>query len=156
MFVKCENVFLPNFTKLFNHILSTGVYPEDWCKALLFVFKKGDSADAGNYRPIILISHLAKLFTSVLNHKLLNWCDSNSCVTDAQFGFRPGYSTVDAIFVLQALTTEFLSKKNKLYCCFVDYQKAFDSVNYVKLWRRLIQLGITGKLFNIIKLMYEH
>ena len=62
MFVECENVFLPIFTKLFNHILSTGVYPKDWCKGIVIpIFKKGDSEDAGNYRPITLISHLAKL-----------------------------------------------------------------------------------------------
>ena len=90
-------------------------------------------------RPFTLISHLAKLFTSILNHKFLNWCENNSCLTDAQFGLRPVYSTIDAIFVLQALITEFLSKKKELYFCFVDYQKAFDSVNHVKLWQRLIR-----------------
>ena len=48
MFVKCENVFVSIFTKLFNHILSTGVYPEDWCKGIVIpIFKKGDAA--GNF-----------------------------------------------------------------------------------------------------------
>ena len=96
------------------------------------------------------------MFTSVLNNRLLKWCENNSCLTDAQFGFRPGYGTVDAIFVLQTLISEFLGRKKKLYnCCFIDYQKAFDSVNHVKLWRRLIKLGITGKLFNVVKSMYD-
>ena len=72
-----------------------------------------------------------------------------------QFGFQPRYSTFDAIFVQQSLILEFLSKKKKLYCCFVDYQKAFDSVSHVQLWRRLVKLGITGKLLNVVKSMYR-
>ena len=89
----------------------------------------------------------------MLNQRLLKWCERNSCLTDAQFGFKLGYSTVDAIFVPKSLISEFLSKKKKLYCCFVDYQKAFDSVDHVLLWRRLVKLGITGKLLNVVKSM---
>ena len=156
MFIKCENIFLPILTKLFNHILSTGLYPEEWSKGIVVpIYMKGDGSDAGNYRPITLISHLAKLFTSVLNRRLLKWCETNNCLTDAQFGFRPGHSTCDAIFALHSLIVEYLSKKKKLYCCFVDYQKAFDSVDHVQLWRRLVKLGITGKLLNVIRSMYQ-
>ena len=72
MFVKCENIFLPILSKLFNHILSTGLYPEEWSKGIVVpMYKKCDGSDAGNYRPITLINHLAKLFTSVLNRRLL-------------------------------------------------------------------------------------
>ena len=69
--------------------------------------------------------------------------------------FRPGHSTCDAIFALHSLIFEYTSKKKKVYCCFVDYQKAFDSVDHVQLWRRLVKLGITGKLLNVIKSMYQ-
>ena len=132
------------------------MYPEDWSKEIVIpVYKKGDGSDAGNYRPITLISHLAKLFTSVLNRRLLKWCENSCCLTDAQFGFNPGYSTVDGLFVLQSPISEFLSKKKKLYCSFVNYQKAFDNVDHVLLWRRLVKLGITGKLLNVVKSMYR-
>ena len=76
-------------------------------------------------------------------------------MTDAQFGFRPGYSTVDAVFALHSIVSDFLSRKKKLYCCFVDYQKAFDSIDHLKLWRRLVKHGIRGKLLNVIKSMYS-
>ena len=156
MFVKCDKIFLPILKKLFNHILKTGLYPEEWSKGIAIpLYKKGDGSDAGNYRPITLISHLEKLFTSVLNRRLLKWCEANNCLTDAQFGFRPGHGTCDAIFALQSLISEYLYKKKKLYCCFVDYQKAFDSVDHVQLWLRLVKLGITGKLLYAIKSMYQ-
>ena len=50
-----------------------------------------------------------------------------------------------------------LSSKKKLYCCFVNYRKAFDSVNRYKLLVlfKLARSGITGKLYGIIKSMYE-
>ena len=116
MFIKCKDIFIPIFKKLFDHILSTGIYPEEWSKGIVIpVFKKGDSSDAGNYRPITLISHLAKLFTAILNNRLLKWCKTNGCLTDAQFGFKPGYSTVDAVFALHSIISDFLSRKKKLY-----------------------------------------
>ena len=76
-------------------------------------------------------------------------------MTDAQFGFKPGYSTVDAVFALHSIIADFLSRKKKLYCCFVDYQKAFDSIDHLKLWRRLVKHGVRGKLLNVIKSMYS-
>ena len=152
MFIKCKDIFIPIFKKLFDHILFTGMYPEEWS---IPVYKKGDDSETGNYRPITLLSHLAKLFTAILNSRLLNWCTINNCLTDAQFGFKPGYSTVDAVFALHSIVSEFLSSKQKLYCCFVDYQKAFDSIDHLKLWRRLVKHGVRGKLLNVIKCMYR-
>ena len=98
--------------KLFDRILNTGIYPEEWSKGIVIpVCKKGDSSDAGNFRPITLLSHLAKLFTAILNNRLLKWCKSNDLLTDAQFGFKPGYSTVDAIFALHSIVSEYLNSK---------------------------------------------
>ena len=50
-------------------------------------------------------------------------------ISDAQFGFKTGYSTSDAIFVLHWLVKRTLAKGKKLFCCFVDYQKAFDKID---------------------------
>jgi len=52
------------------------------------------------------LSNLAKLFTSILNKHLITWTDNNDVVTDAQFGFRSGLGTVDAIFALNTLLKE--------------------------------------------------
>jgi hypothetical protein len=45
-------------------------------------------------------------------------------------------------------------KGKRLYCCFIDYIKAFDSVSHVKIWLPLVRSGITGKLLKVIKSMY--
>ena len=58
MFVKCENIFLPILSKLFNHILSTGLFPEEWSKGIVVpMYKKGDGSEAGE--SIDLLPYLA-------------------------------------------------------------------------------------------------
>ena len=92
---------------------------------------------------------------TTFNRRLLHWCETNYCLTDAQFDFRPAHSTCDAIVALHSLISEYLNKKKKLYCCFVDYQKAFDSIDHAQLWGRLVKVGIAVKLLNVIKSMYQ-
>ena len=158
IFIECKDALLPHITKLFNNIFKSGYFPKCWAKGCIVpVYKKGDKNDTNNYRGITIISCFCKLFTSVLNARLLEWDINDNIITDAQYGFRPGLSTVDAMFVLQTLINKFLSKKGgRLYCCFVDYKKAFDSIDRNKLWCKLIRQGITGKMFNIIRALYQN
>ena len=155
-FVKFKEPFVPILLKLFNAILETGEFPSSWSKGIIFpLFKKGDANNTNNYRGITLVSCLSKLFTSVLNNRLLAWSKRYNIVSDAQFGFKPGVGTNDAIFALHGIIKQTLSKKRKLYCCFVDYRKAFDSVNRNKLFLKLSRSGVTGKLLNILKSLYK-
>ena len=48
----------------------------------------------------------------------------------------------------------FKSRNKKLFCCFVDYTKAFDSIWREALWHKLISNGIQGKILNVIKNLY--
>ena len=84
----------------------------------------------------------------------MKWSEDNSVLTDAQFGYRPGYGTHDAISALHSIISKSLRQGKILYCCFIDYVKAFDSVSHFKLWLKLAKCGVTGKLLNIIKSMY--
>ena len=86
----------------------------------------------------------------------MEWEKEYNIVTDAQFGFRSGLSTVDAIFVLQSLINKTLNGKKRLYCCFVDFQKAFDSIDRQKLWYKLFHIGIRGKCLDVIKSLYSN
>ena len=102
-----------------------------------------------------LLSDVGKLFTSLINSRFVKWSEENDILTDAQFGFRPGLGTTDATFALHSLISNTSRKGKRLYCCFIDYIKAFDSVAHVKLWLKLSRIGITGKLLNVIKSMYS-
>ena len=63
------------------------------------LFKKGDENDVNNFRGLILVSCLSKLFTAVLNKRVNDWSEKYNTVSDAQFGFKKGFSTVAAIYL---------------------------------------------------------
>ncbi len=70
-------------------------------------------------------------------------------------GFRKGYSTSDHTFVLHALIELLKFQKKKMFCSFVDFSQAFDSVWRIGLWRKLLSAGIQGAFFKVIHNMYQ-
>ena len=60
----------------------------------------GDLTEPSNYRPIVFVSVLSKLLTSILTDRLLSWSEDEDKLIDNQFGFRSGKSTIDAIFTI--------------------------------------------------------
>ena len=77
-------------------------------------------------------------------------------IGEEQAGFRESYSTVDHIFVLHSIVDFYLSQRKRIYCAFIDYRKAFDSVDRTLLWYKLIKSNIKGKLFRVIHNMYSN
>lgn len=112
--------------------------------------------DCNNYRGITLVSCLSKIFTSLLNDRLGNWSKAYNVISNAQFGFKAGYSTTDAIFILHWLISRSIAKRKKLFCCFVDYQKAFDKIDRNLMFFKLARSGVDCLMLNIIKSMYSN
>ena len=126
------------------------------CFPQLYIFnKKGSREDVNNYRGVTLLSCFSKLFTTLLNNRVTKFCDENNIISDAQFGFKKGVSTTDAIFVLMNIITKYLSDNKRLYCIFVDLKKCFDSINRNIMWYKMNKLGIKGKLLRIVRDMYN-
>ncbi len=94
-------------------------------------------------------SCFGKLFTAVLNNRLNSYLEINSLICEEQAGFRRRYSTVDHIFSFKLIVDFYLAKKNTLFCAFIDYKKAFDSVN------RVLDNNIDGKCLKVINDMYS-
>ena len=69
--------------------------------------------------------------------------------------FQKNKSTVDCIFVFHAIISKILNNKEKLYCCFIDYQKAFDSVNRSLLWQNLLRYGCSEVMLKALYAMYQ-
>ena len=149
---------LPIYISFFNLILETGIIPESWLEGVIKpIYKRtGDPKQPENYRPITILSCFGKLFTAILNHKLNNFLKHNNILKENQAGFRSGYSTVDHIFTLHVFTELLKRKKKKLFCLFVDYSKAFDSVWRVGLWMKLLGSGINGNIFRVIYDLYQN
>ena len=119
------------------------------------LFKKNDPNDINNYRGITLVSCFSKIFTGVLSNRLKKWAENNDVLSDWQFGFRKCRSTTDAIFVLNAIIQKILNEKGRLFCAFIDLNKAFDNAYLNGLWYNLYKLGINAKMLRVIKDMYN-
>ena len=147
----------PVYTKQFNVTLNCGSIPGDWFIGLIRpIYKgKGSKEDPDNYRGITLLSCFTKLFTAALNNRLIKYLEGNGFLGEEHAVFRPGYCTIDHIFTLQTLTELYLKRKKRLYCAFVDYRKAFDTVNIVSLWQKLLSTGINGKVIQVIHNLYR-
>ena len=140
---------------IFNAILDTGIYPEIWTKGTIIpIFTEGDPNDVCNYRGITLVSCISKIFTGILNKRIKAVIEDHDLLSEAQFGFRPQRSTVDAIFVLHSLVNKKINKKVRLYCAFIDLKSAFDKVNRNGLWSKSYNFGIKGIFLRVIKNMY--
>ena len=95
---------------------------------------KDDIKNADNYRGTTILSCFGKLFTSILNHRFNTFLENSGLLQEGQAGFRKNYDTTDHIFSLKMLVDFYLFKKKHLYCAFIVYKKAFDSVNRTALW----------------------
>ena len=89
-----------------------------------------------------------------MNKRLITWAEENEKLLANQFGFRPNKSTIDAIFVLHGIISHTLQNKEKLFCAFVDFCKAFDNVDRRILWYKLFNSGISSKTITMIKSIY--
>ena len=90
----------------------------------------------------------------MLNNRLNKYFGSMNLFCEEQAGFRKKYGTTDHIFSLKCLADLYLFWGKKLFCAFIDYKKAFDSVNRRYIWRKLLNHAIDGKMFKIIHNLY--
>lgn len=142
-------------TKLFNLILDSGKYPDNWRKSFtILIFKSGEKTDLNNYRGISLQNCLAKLFSSTLNERLI--LHYENLFANQQFGFRGNHRTSDSIFILKTLITKYIyGEKGRIFSCFVDLRRAFDSLWQNGLLYKL-EVNNTGQKFHkVIRDMYS-
>ena len=142
--------------KLFNGILQSSETVPDWALGMIVpIHKDGPKLDTVNYRGITLISCLGKLFLSILNNRLMVFAIENKLLSPAQLGFVTKNRCSDAHIIIHNLVKQKChNEQSKIYSCFVDFRKAFDSVPRDLLLTKLFNMGVTGKFFNILRHIY--
>ena len=102
--------------------------------------KKGNDKDCSNYCTVILISHASKVTFKILQAKLQEYM--NQELPDVETGFRKGRGTRDQTASICWIIEKAREFQKNIYFCFIDYTKAFDSVEYNTLWKILKEMGI--------------
>ncbi len=144
---------IKELTKVFQKILKDEGCPEDWKKSITVpIYKgKGDALECGKYRGIRLLEHPMKIYERILEARLRPLVS----IDERQFGFIPGKSTNDAIFIMRQMQEKFSQKKKTLFHIFVDLEKAFDRVPREVITWALRRQKIPERLIRCVMLLYE-
>ena len=144
---------------ILSHMLSLclthGHLPDLMMKSFIVPLVKnklGVLSDINNYRGIAISSVISKIFESTLLIK----CEDKLWSSDIQFGFKAGSSTHHATFLLTEVLNYYRRNSSNVYSCFVDATKAFDRVNYWKLFNKLLLRGVDPNIVRILAFWYTN
>lgn len=146
-----EHIVKP-ITYIINSSLDSGIFPSAFKIAVIKpLHKSGDKTSVGNYRPISLLSNLAKIFEKILKKRIIEFMNKYKVISDQQYGFRQARSTQDAMAELTAKIYKAMDGNEQALCIFVDLAKAFDTVSHSNLLNTLECLGFRGAAYDIMK-----
>lgn len=154
---KCSLVLVDVLCSLFNRSLEEGIFPDKMKIATVIpLHKKGDTNNMNNYRPISLLSSIAKIFEKIMKKRFLNYVCKIQFLNDKQKGFMAGKSTEDALLTFLSQIFISLNQSNSCMGLFIDIKKAFDTVNHKILLTKLWAIGFRGIIFNWIRSYLEN
>src|SRR6476619_7576520 len=130
-----------------------GIWPSDFTRVVMISLqKKINAIECSDHRTISLISHASKILLKILTNKIE--AKARDFIGRNQFGFRKGCGTRDAIGVMRMKCERSLEFGNNVYSCFVDFEKAFDRVNWEKMMKVLQSIGVDWRDQRMISELY--
>ena len=142
----------------FNLNLEKGAVASSWCLDFVSpIHKEGPLDDPANYRGLVIMNSLLKLLCNILHNRLVQYCEDNKILNKEQIRFCRNTRTSDHILTLKTLVNKYVTdtRGKKLYTCFIDLRKAFDSIWHDGLFRKLENLGVNGNFLEIIKNIFK-
>jgi hypothetical protein len=119
-------------TELINSMYVTGEWPRDFIEVKMIALKKKPkTTKCSDHRTISIIAHAAKIVARIIRRRIER--KSEDALGEDQFGFRRGKGNRDAVGMLRIISERTLVIDEELCTCFIDWQKAFDHVNWTKL-----------------------
>ena len=147
------DIFFDKLASLFRSSLSHGYISQDLILCALTPIVKdpnGDISSSKNYRGIAISSLILKVFDNCLLLLFGNLL-SNDVL---QFGFQSGCSTVQCTWAVQETISHYLRRGSDVYCCLLDFSKAFDKVNFDQLFQKLIARKVPAIVLRLVSFIY--
>ena len=142
-------------SKIFNMILTSGIYPKEWGRAYISpLYKKGAKDVANNYRPIAISSCIGKLFNAILNSRLVTFMEEKGFLHDYQNGFKKKARTTDNIFILSTIIDKYRAEKKQVFANYIDLKGAYDCVDRTLLVEMLHEAEMGSSFIKMIESMY--
>lgn len=137
----CRNSLAYPIFLLCQRSLNERVFPIVWNICFINpILKSGDPSNISNYRPISILTHIAKLFESLIFSSIKR--SINHIISDSQHSFRTGKSAVISSLVFSTFIQDSLEIGSQVDVIFIDFKKSFDTVVYGILIRILDNIGV--------------
>ena len=145
-FLKLSTEFIVDpLTHICNQSLQEGIFPEQLKIAnVIPLYKSDDPMCFNHYRPVSLLCILSKVFERIMYTRLLKFLENLKIIYENQFGFRKYHSTYMALILLMDKIAKSLNKGEFVVGVFLDFSKAFDTVNHSILLEKMEYYGIRG------------
>uniref|UniRef100_A0A914XE83 Reverse transcriptase domain-containing protein n=1 Tax=Plectus sambesii TaxID=2011161 RepID=A0A914XE83_9BILA len=148
-----HKMLVPVLMRLFNTCLTRQATPKHMAdSSTILLFKKGDPLQLKNYRQISLLSVIYKLLTKVINNRIEHILDKSQLLEQA--GFQRHFSTINHLHSLNELIEKTHEYWLPLYMHFIDFKKAFDSVEADAVWFAIQEQGVHAKQINLLRNIY--
>ena len=146
-----DSTVLREFHRMIKRVWHQRKVPQRWRDAVMKILhKKKDRTECGNYRGISLVAHAGKVLLKIVATRLRAYCEARNLLPEKQCGFRPHRSTTDMVLVVRRLQELGRKARVQLFLCFIDLQKAYDSVDRTLLWQVLARFGSPPQMIEVI------
>ena len=145
-------------TILFNIFVKFSYVPDEFCRSVIIPLvknKNGNLTDVNNYRAITISNSITKLMEEVL----MKFLDSVYDADEYQFGFKKGLSTGGCTYAFKQTVQYYRQRGSHVFCCFIDFTKAFDYVDYWLLFCKLLDYNESQACLITVRLLaywYSH
>ena len=144
-----ENIAMP-LTYIINECIRLFVFPIEWKFVRISVIPKTDNPTTSNdYRPISILPVLSKVFERLIMKQLCNFIEINNIYFSTQAGYRRNYSTNTILIKMRDILNA-MNKGEVTLSILADFSKAFDTVDYTVLIKKLSKLNMSPEFLHLI------
>ena len=148
---KASDIISPILAIHYNYLMEIGIFPDILKLGKITpIFKKEDEQLLKNYRAISTLPIFGKIFEKLIYERLYNYFASKGILYDRQFGFRKNHSTSHALNFSVDHIRASIENGNHVLGIFIDFSKAFDTIDHEIILNKLVKYGVRGKPHSLI------